>query len=124
MNIHEYQAKQLFEKFGVASTRGGAATTTEEAMRVARSLGTNNLVVKAQIHAGGRGKGTFTSGFQGGVHLCKTAAVDSCMCVDAGPVAQGSIRICQVGFFRPSHPFGKWAVKAPRQTRGFFQAHS
>jgi len=40
---------------------------------VARSLGTNNLVVKAQVHAGGRGKGTFTNGFKGGVHLCKTA---------------------------------------------------
>jgi len=74
MNIHEYQAKQLFEKFGVATTRGGAATTAEEAMRVARSLGTNLLAVKSQIHAGGRGKGTFTSGFQGGVHLCKTAS--------------------------------------------------
>ena len=41
--------------------------------RVARALGTNNLVVKAQIHAGGRGKGTFKNGFKGGVHLCKTA---------------------------------------------------
>jgi succinyl-CoA synthetase beta subunit len=40
---------------------------------VARELGTNSLVVKAQIHAGGRGKGSFTNGFQGGVHLCKTA---------------------------------------------------
>ena len=74
MNIHEYQAKQLFEKFGVATTRGGAATTAEEAMRIARLLGTNQLAIKAQIHAGGRGKGTFTNGFQGGVHLCKTAS--------------------------------------------------
>ncbi len=73
MNIHEYQAKQLFEKFGVATTRGAAATTPEEAMKIARLLGTNNLAIKAQIHAGGRGKGTFTNGFQGGVHLCKTA---------------------------------------------------
>jgi succinyl-CoA synthetase beta subunit len=74
MNIHEYQAKELFEKFGVATTRGGMASSPDEAERVARSLGTNNLVVKAQIHAGGRGKGTFTSGFKGGVHLCKTAS--------------------------------------------------
>jgi succinyl-CoA synthetase beta subunit len=73
MNIHEYQAKELLDKFGVANTPGGVASTPEEAERVARSLATNNLVVKAQIHAGGRGKGSFNSGFQGGVHLCKTA---------------------------------------------------
>ena len=73
MNIHEYQAKELLDKFGVANTPGGVASTPEEAEKVARSLGTNNLVVKAQIHAGGRGKGTFTNGYKGGVHLCKTA---------------------------------------------------
>lgn len=73
MNIHEYQAKELLDKFGVTNTPGGVASTPEEAEKVARSLGTNNLVVKAQIHAGGRGKGTFTNGFKGGVHLCKTA---------------------------------------------------
>ena len=73
MNIHEYQAKELLDKFGVTNTPGGVASTSEEAERVARSLGTNNLVVKAQVHAGGRGKGTFTNGFKGGVHLCKTA---------------------------------------------------
>lgn len=73
MNIHEYQAKELLDKFGVANSPGGVASTPEEAEKVARSLGTNNLVVKAQVHAGGRGKGTFTNGFQGGVHLCKTA---------------------------------------------------
>src|SRR5205085_845227 len=43
-----------------------------EAEQAARELGTNDLVVKAQIHAGGRGKGTFTNGFKGGVHLCKS----------------------------------------------------
>jgi succinyl-CoA synthetase beta subunit len=74
MNIHEYQAKELLDKFGVANTPGGVASTPEEAERVARSLATNNLVVKAQIHAGGRGKGSFKNGFQGGVHLCKTAS--------------------------------------------------
>lgn len=74
MNIHEYQAKELMSKFGVATPRGEAASTPEEAEAIARSLATNNLVVKAQIHAGGRGKGTFTNGFQGGVHLCKTAS--------------------------------------------------
>src|ERR1700682_4313863 len=72
MNIHEYQAKELLQKFGVATPRGKAASTPDEAEQAARELGTNNLVVKAQIHAGGRGKGTFTKGFKGGVHLCQS----------------------------------------------------
>jgi succinyl-CoA synthetase beta subunit len=72
MNIHEYQAKELLEKFGVATPRGRAASTPDEAERAARDLGTDDLVIKAQIHAGGRGKGTFANGFKGGVHLCKS----------------------------------------------------
>src|SRR6059058_1038160 len=72
MNIHEYQAKELLQKFGVATPRGKAASTPDEAEQAARELGTDNLVVKAQIHAGGRGKGTFANGFKGGVHLCKS----------------------------------------------------
>jgi succinyl-CoA synthetase beta subunit len=72
MNIHEYQAKELLQKFGVATPAGQAASTPEEAEQIARDLGTNELVVKAQIHAGGRGKGRFTNGFKGGVHLCKS----------------------------------------------------
>jgi succinyl-CoA synthetase beta subunit len=74
MNIHEYQAKELLQKYGVATPRGKAASTPEEAEQAARDFGTDNLVVKAQIHAGGRGKGTFTNGFKGGVHLCKSPA--------------------------------------------------
>ena len=69
MNIHEYQARELFEKFGVATTKGAVASTAEEAAAVAVKLGTKEFMVKAQIHAGGRGKGTFTSGFKGGVHM-------------------------------------------------------
>lgn len=72
MNIHEYQARELFQKFGVASPKGKAAFTPEEAEQAAASLGASQIVVKAQIHAGGRGKGTFDNGFKGGVHLCKT----------------------------------------------------
>ncbi len=53
---------------------GDVAETPEQAEKIARALGTNNLIVKAQIHAGGRGKGTFKNGFEGGVHLCKTAS--------------------------------------------------
>src|SRR3984893_11156751 len=73
MNIHEYQAKELLEKFGVATMRGKVASTPDEAEQIARQLGDGNLVVKAQIHAGGRGKGIFTNGFKGGVHLVKSA---------------------------------------------------
>jgi succinyl-CoA synthetase beta subunit len=72
MNIHEYQAKELMTKFGVANPPGGVASSAEEAVKVAHSLNTKDLVVKAQIHAGGRGKGTFTNGFKGGVKLCTT----------------------------------------------------
>jgi succinyl-CoA synthetase beta subunit len=72
MNIHEYQAKELFEKFGVATPRGKVADTAAEAAEAARGLG-SKIVVKAQVHAGGRGKGTFKNGFQGGVHVVGTA---------------------------------------------------
>src|SRR5271156_724589 len=56
MNIHEYQAKELLAKFGVAVPRGGVAYTATEAVAVAKRLGGAVWVVKAQIHAGGRGK--------------------------------------------------------------------
>ena len=72
MNIHEYQAKELLQKFGVATTRGKVASSPEEAEQIAREIAPAEIVVKAQIHAGGRGKGTFVNGFKGGVHLCKT----------------------------------------------------
>ncbi len=74
MNIHEYQAKELFEKFGVPSPAGNVADTPEEARAAAESIGGSDLVIKAQVHAGGRGKGTFKNGFEGGVHLCKSTA--------------------------------------------------
>jgi succinyl-CoA synthetase beta subunit len=74
MNIHEYQAKELLQKFDVATTRGRVASTLDEAEQIARELGDVEIVVKAQIHAGGRGKGTFKNGFKGGVHVRKTPA--------------------------------------------------
>ncbi len=55
MNVHEYQAKALFREFGVAVPDGELATTPEEAERGAKQLGTKVVVVKAQVHAGGRG---------------------------------------------------------------------
>ncbi|PAW82585.1 MAG: succinate--CoA ligase subunit beta [Pedosphaera sp. Tous-C6FEB] len=77
MNIHEYQGKQLLKQYGVAVPDGDVCKTPDEALAAAEKLvaaGHKMLVVKSQIHAGGRGKGTFKSGFKGGVKLCKTAA--------------------------------------------------
>ncbi|MFC4486935.1 ADP-forming succinate--CoA ligase subunit beta [Tepidiphilus baoligensis] len=65
MKIHEYQAKEVLRKFGIRTPKGGPAFSVEEAMKVAESLGGPVWVVKAQIHAGGRGKG-------GGVKLARS----------------------------------------------------
>src|SRR5881296_2330143 len=73
MNIHEYQARELLQRFNVATTRGKVASTLDEAEQIGRDLGEVDIVVKAQIHAGGRGKGAFKNGFKGGVHVRKTA---------------------------------------------------
>src|SRR5687768_9062408 len=65
MNIHEYQGKELFRRFGVPTSKGIPAFSVEEAVEAAKKLGGNVWVVKAQIHAGGRGKG-------GGVKVAKS----------------------------------------------------
>jgi succinyl-CoA synthetase beta subunit len=65
MNIHEYQGKELFRKYGVSTPRGIPAFSVDEAVKAAQSLGGKVWVVKAQIHAGGRGKG-------GGVKLARS----------------------------------------------------
>ena len=67
MNIHEYQGKQVLKNFGVPVPRGGVAFSVEEAEKVAAELGSPVIVVKAQIHAGGRGQG-------GGVKVVKSMA--------------------------------------------------
>ncbi len=74
MNIHEYQAKDLLEKYGVAVPKGIAAMSVDEAVKAAESLSSSLYVVKAQIHAGGRGAGHFTNDpdGKGGVRLCKS----------------------------------------------------
>lgn len=64
MNIHEYQGKEILRKYGVAVPNGKVAFSPEEAVKVAKELGSNVIVVKAQIHAGGRGKA-------GGVKIAK-----------------------------------------------------
>ena len=65
MNVHEYQAKELLRQYGVSVPRGHVAFTVDEAVDAARELGTDVVVVKAQIHAGGRGKA-------GGVKIAKS----------------------------------------------------
>jgi succinyl-CoA synthetase beta subunit len=65
MKIHEYQAKEILKKFGVAVPKGRVAFTAEEAVEVAKKIGGSAWVVKAQIHAGGRGKA-------GGIKLAKS----------------------------------------------------
>ena len=66
MNIHEYQAKDLFRQYGVRTLEGVVASNPEEAAGACKKLGGNIWVVKAQVHAGGRGKG-------GGIVLCRSA---------------------------------------------------
>jgi succinyl-CoA synthetase beta subunit len=74
MNIHEYQAKQLLAKYGVAVPKGGVAYTADEAAKAAEDLGGSVWVVKSQIHAGGRGAGRFKddSSDKGGVRVVKS----------------------------------------------------
>ena len=75
MNIHEYQAKELFRQYGVPVPNGRSCQTIDAAVEAGGevfSKGSTLAVVKSQIHAGGRGKGVFIGGFKGGVQLCKT----------------------------------------------------
>jgi succinyl-CoA synthetase beta subunit len=79
MNLHEYQSKQLFARYGIPVPNGHVASTPEEAADAARRLGGGIWVVKAQVHAGGRGKA-------GGVKLAKT--VDDVKTAAAGMLGQ------------------------------------
>ena len=75
MNIHEYQAKELYRAYGIPTPNGHAAFTVDEAVEAAKKLPGPVWVVKAQIHAGGRGKGSFKeaeAGEKGGVRLAKS----------------------------------------------------
>ena len=77
MKIHEYQAKEILKKYGVAVPDGIAATSVEEAVEAAKAMEANGstlFVVKAQIHAGGRGKGRTKKNNAKGVILCKSVA--------------------------------------------------
>ena len=76
LNLHEYQSKDLMESHGVIVQRGRMADSPASAAEVAKSILTANgkaeIILKAQIHAGGRGKGTFSNGFKGGVKVLAT----------------------------------------------------
>ncbi|CAE7917621.1 scsC, partial [Symbiodinium sp. KB8] len=73
LNLHEYQSKEVMEKFNVVVQKGDVADSAEKARKVAEWIKNDNnqaeLIVKSQIHAGGRGKGVFDTGFKGGVQI-------------------------------------------------------
>ena len=73
MNIHEYQARQLFQEYGVAVPNSQSAKTPDEFDAAIASLKGDTIVVKSQIHSGGRGKGVFKDGLKGGVQLAERA---------------------------------------------------
>eukprot|EP00956_Cyclotella_meneghiniana_P032606 scaffold90301_cov56-Cyclotella_meneghiniana.AAC.3 len=75
LNLHEYQSSEIMKSCGVNVPFGIAAHTVDEAVSAAQSIGDDEVVIKSQILAGGRGLGTFTSGLQGGVHIIKTDEV-------------------------------------------------
>jgi succinyl-CoA synthetase beta subunit len=76
LNLHEYQSKELMAKYGIRVQKGAVASSVEEAEQIATRLAKENakeLIIKAQIHAGGRGKGYFIENkFKGGVQICTT----------------------------------------------------
>ena len=96
MDIHEYQAKDLLSKFGVEIAPGALAYSPEQATYRAREMGGNKWVVKAQVHAGGRGKA-------GGVQLCSSDQEIQVACEDlfgkklvthqTGPQGKGIYRV-------------------------------
>jgi succinyl-CoA synthetase beta subunit len=72
LSIHEYLAMDLLNSYGVATPKSFPAHSADEAFTVAKKFSGKGMVIKAQVLAGGRGKGHFDSGLQGGVHLIKT----------------------------------------------------
>jgi len=75
LNLHEYQSAQLMAAKGVNVPFGIAAKSVDEAVAAAKEIGDDEVVIKSQILAGGRGLGTFANGFQGGVHMIKSSEV-------------------------------------------------
>jgi len=75
LNLHEYQSAQIMKDAGVTVPFGIAARTVDEAVAAAKEIGDDQVVIKSQILAGGRGLGKFTNGLQGGVHIINTSEV-------------------------------------------------
>src|ERR1700730_7749500 len=96
MDIHEYQAKELLRQDGVAVPHGGVAHSPEAAVNVAEDLGGPVCVVKAQIHAGGRGKGRFKgdSSGKGGVRVTKSL---DAVRTEAAAMLEGTLVTMQTG---------------------------
>eukprot|EP01147_Barroeca_monosierra_P002726 gene2726-5599_t len=69
LNVHEVDSQEIMKSYDVLVPLGAKARSPDEAVRAAKSIGSNKIVVKAQVLAGGRGKGVFDNGFQGGVHV-------------------------------------------------------
>ena len=69
LSIHEYRSAQLLQSYGIGVPHGEVAHSAREAEEVATRLGGDDVVIKAQVLAGGRGKGTFDNGFKGGVRI-------------------------------------------------------
>jgi len=92
MNFHEYQAKELFAAFGIHVPAGRTAQTPEQAMEAARAMGGDHWVVKAQIHAGGRGKA-------GGVKLCRS--LEEVKAAAAGMLGKGMVTYQSAGRAMP-----------------------
>jgi succinyl-CoA synthetase beta subunit len=93
LNIHEYQSAALMEKMGVNVPFGIAVHSVEEAVAAAAEIGDEEVVIKSQILAGGRGLGTFTNGLQGGVHIIKSSDVEEY----AGKMLGGTLVTKQTG---------------------------
>lgn len=69
IHLHEYQSKQIMSKYGINTQKFKVASSAEQARQYVKELNVREIVVKAQVHAGGRGKGYFTSGLKKGVHI-------------------------------------------------------
>ena len=69
LNVHEHISYTILQEGGLPTPKFGVATSTQQAEEIAKGLNTNDIVVKAQVLAGGRGKGHFKNGFKGGVQM-------------------------------------------------------
>ncbi|CCM01646.1 uncharacterized protein FIBRA_03707 [Fibroporia radiculosa] len=72
LSIHEYQSVKLLNSYGISTPKGIPAQSPQEAYEIAKQFGSTGCVIKAQVLAGGRGKGKFDNGFQGGVHVVES----------------------------------------------------